>query len=70
MDDLRLDARAYDPAYAQSIMREARRMRAEVLTDMAKALVDGRLLARLTGDRKPASNDQRHDMPHGAAPQG
>ncbi len=66
MDDLRLDARAYDPAYVNAVIREARRMRNEVLRDLVKSLFDGRLTARLTGERKVASND----LPHGAAPQG
>ena len=66
MDDLRLDARAYDPAYVNAVIREARRMRNAALADMAKALFDGRALARLTGENKAAAND----LPHGAAPQG
>ena len=66
MDDLRLDARAYDPAYVNAVIREARRMRNAAMVDMVKSLFDGRLLARLTGERQTASND----LPHGAAPQG
>ena len=66
MDDLRLDARAYDPAYVNAVIREARRMRNAALADMVKALFDGRLTARLTGENKAAAND----LPHGAAPQG
>ena len=66
MDDLRLDSRTYDPAYVNAAIREARRMRNEVLRDLAKSLFDGRLTARLIGERKAASNH----LPHGAAPQG
>ncbi len=63
MDDLRLDSRAYDPAHVAGVIREARRMRNAMLIDAAKALLDGRLWTRLTGDR-PAG------LPKGAAPQG
>ena len=51
MDDLRLDSRTYDPAYVNAAIREARRMRNEVLRDLAKSLFDGRLTARLIGER-------------------
>ena len=66
MDDLKIDARAYDPAYVNAMIREARRMRNAALADMVKALFDGRLMTGLTGERKAPSND----LPHGAAPQG
>lgn len=49
MDDLKLDSRAYDPAYINAVMRDARRMRNEVLIDLFKAIFDGRLTARLFG---------------------
>lgn len=49
MDKMEFDSRAYDPAYINAVMREARRMRNEVLLDMFKAIFDGRLTARLFG---------------------
>ena len=60
MDDLKFDARAFDPAHVQALMREARRMRNEVLLDMVEALFDGRLATRLMGRRRlatPTSDD-------------
>lgn len=49
MNDLEFDSRAYDPAYINAVMRDARRMRNEVLIDLFKAIFDGRLTARLFG---------------------
>ncbi len=66
MDEIRFDANAYDPARVNAVLREARRMRNEVMRDLFKAIFDGRLVARLTGHR-----EQRPDnLPHGTAPQG
>lgn len=50
MDDLRLDSRAYDPAHINAVLREARRMRNEVLIDLVKSLFDGRLATRVFGN--------------------
>lgn len=60
MDDIRLDARAYDPAYVNAVMREARQMRNEVVADLIKAVFDGRLTARLFGTRAPATARPAH----------
>ena len=65
MDDIRLDARAYDPAYVNAMIREARRMRNAAVIDMVKALFDGRATARLFGP----SRDSHHDLPSGTASQ-
>lgn len=62
MDDLRINA---DPARIDAAIRDARRIRNEVLADLVKALFDGRALARLTGESKARTND----LPKGSAPQ-
>jgi hypothetical protein len=63
MDEIRFDARAYDPARVNAVLREARRMRNEAMIDMVKALFDGRLATRLFGP----STDKGHDLPKGTA---
>jgi hypothetical protein len=65
MDEIRFDARAYDPAHVNEVMREARRMRNEVLVDLAKAVFDGRLTRRLFGH----DDATRHTLPKGTASQ-
>jgi hypothetical protein len=61
MDEIRFEVSAYDPARVNAVMREARRMRNEVMVDLVKALFDGRLANRLFG----ASTDRTHDLPGG-----
>ena len=56
MNEIRYEVAAYDPA-----LREARRMRNEVIVDLVKALFDGRLATRLFGP----STDRTHDLPRG-----
>ena len=63
MDDLKFDSRAYDPAYINAVMRDARRMRNEVLIDLFKAIFDGRLTAKLFG-----KSDTHSTGYHGASP--
>lgn len=63
MDDLKFDSRAYDPAYINAVMRDARRMRNEVLIDLFKAIFDGRLTARLFGKSENDSTSY-----HGPSP--
>lgn len=63
MDEIRFEAGAYDPARVNEVMREARRMRNEVIVDLVKALFDGRLATRLFGP----STDRNHDLPGGTA---
>jgi hypothetical protein len=65
MDEIRFDARAYDPAYVNEMMRAARRMRNEVLVDLVKAVFDGRLTCRLFGH----DDGTRHTLPKGTASQ-
>ena len=65
MDEFRLDARAYDPAHVNAVIREARRMRNAAMIDMVKSLFDGRATARLFGP----SRDTHHDLPTGTASQ-
>ncbi len=64
MDDIRFDVQPYDPARVNAVMREARRMRNEVMVDLVKALFDGRLATRLFGP----STDKADDLPKGTAP--
>ncbi len=66
MDEIRLDRSAYDPAYVNAMLREARRMRNAVLVDLVKALFDGRLTSRLFGH----DHDAPHVLPKGTATQG
>lgn len=61
MQTTKIDLDPYDPARVNAVMIAARRMRNETMADLFKALVDGRLWARLTG------GDSR--LPKGAAPQ-
>lgn len=75
MDENRLDARAYesntydlpayDPAYVDAVIREARRMRNVAMVDMVKAFFDGRFMTLVSGTRRTA----KADLPEGAAPQ-
>jgi hypothetical protein len=66
MDEIRFDRHAYDPAYVNAMLREARRMRNEALVDLVKALLDGRLAARLFG----AEADRHEGLPRGSQLQG
>ena len=63
MNDLQLDSRAYDPAYINAVMRDARRMRNEVLIDLFKAIFDGRLTARLFGKSETDSTSYHGPTP-------
>jgi hypothetical protein len=66
MDEIRFDSSAYDPAHVNAVLRDARRMRNELLVDLAKAIFDGRLTDRLFG-RRPAEAPQ---LPGAAASHG
>jgi hypothetical protein len=66
MDEIRFDSHAYDPAHVNAVLREARRMRNEVMVDLVKALFDGRLAARLFG----SDADRQEGLPKGTQPQG
>lgn len=63
MDEIRFDVSAYDPARVNAVMREARRMRNEVMVDLVKALFDGRAANRLFGH----STERTHELPGGRA---
>lgn len=63
MNDYKIEV---DPARIHAGICEARRLRNAVLRDLFMAIFDGRLLARLTGERKLRADD----LPRGTAAQG
>ena len=63
MNKFELDSRAFDPAYVNAVLRDARRMRNEVLIDLFKAIFDGRLTAMLFGKSETDKTSY-----HGPAP--